>query len=151
MSEELTRKIVFEPAYDKTSVYPAKNFGIHSVEIRFYLIGEAGAVQFVLYTGWYKSLIAETSPKDWSLDVSDATIRPPLPADLGFHSRVPMYEGHSVTTDNCPLINTKCYYDGSGLNAYKAFAILVHDGSERLWEFLETYYKDTFKTGAKQC
>lgn len=44
------REITFDPAWDRRSDKPSENYGIHPVQIRFVLIGEKGAVHFVLYT-----------------------------------------------------------------------------------------------------
>src|SRR5690554_1678397 len=48
----LEQLVTFEPAWDKRDPNPAKNYGVHGVELRMVLKGEKGAVQFVLYTGW---------------------------------------------------------------------------------------------------
>lgn len=148
------RKFEITPAWDKRSSDPNKNYGIGAATMRFYIIGEKGAVQFTLMTGWYPHIIKKTTFDDWSdwnqLRISIQPHDEPMPCDLGYHSRVPRYEGQTLMDDTCPIINGPCYYDGSGLNAYKPFSILVHDGSERLWEFLEHYYRETFEKDRNQ-
>ena len=67
------------------------------------------------------------------------------PADIGYHSPVPYYEGQEVIQQSCEYLNGKpCYYDGSSLNAVKYFDIMVREGSEALWKALEKYYDDVF-------
>jgi len=127
----LKRKIEFSPAWDKRSNDPSKDYGIHCVEIRFLVIGEKGAIQFLLYTGWMLPGMTENIK--------------PMAADLGYHSFKPMYKGQEVMQQDCPVLNgSPCYYDGSGLQADKPWKILREHGGERLWEFLEKEYHQTF-------
>ncbi len=108
--------------------------GRHGLQIRWILKGDDGAVQFLLMTGW------TPVPSDW--DNSDQMA--PLPADLGYHSKRPMFEGHK-TQGPCDFIGGgECYYDGSGLNASDAFTVLCNEGSDGLWVFLESYYETVF-------
>jgi hypothetical protein len=101
------------------------------------LKGPKGAVQFVLYTMWMPIPEKSLFSKDNNFG--------PLPADLGYHSPKPMYEGQSSHKD-CPWLDAGqlCYYDGSGCNAKDAYNILVVKGEEALWEFMEEYYKERF-------
>jgi hypothetical protein len=41
------------PAWDRTHTEPSKNYGVHCMDLRCYLKGIKGVVQFILYTGWY--------------------------------------------------------------------------------------------------
>lgn len=146
MTSELVRKFEVSPAYDKRS----EGYGQGCATMRFYVIGPKGAVQFVCMTGWYPKIIKKTTFDDWS-DWAELRIAPmqphdsPMPSDLGYHSPTPRYEGQSIMDQTCSILNGPCYYDGSGLNASKPFSILVHEGSDRLWEFLEHYYAETFE------
>jgi hypothetical protein len=111
------------------------------LEILWLLHGKDGAVQFRLMTGW------EPEPADWSSPGSrrKTTLALfPLPADLGYHSYTPRYEGQTPLT-GCPILDGKpCFYDGSGLNAEQAFTVLCNGGDEELWVFLEQYYATVF-------
>ena len=162
----------FSPAWDRSDPDPKKNQGIHSVELRMVLKGELGAVQFLLYTGWYLKKNQEHLKKTLPDRLSDMY---PLPADLGYHSPKPMYEGHEAmgsssfdwdnkeevgTPDNplqlpllkptgtftpCEYLDGKpCYYDGSGLNAERVYGVLLEKGSDGVWKELEEYYVSTF-------
>ena len=144
----LERRFEVTPAYDKQNADPAKNYGIGCATMGWYVIGPLGAIQFKLMTGWYPHIIKKTTFDDWS-DWGEMTIHmrehdEPMPSDLGYHSPIPRYEGQTPM-DSCSILNGPCYYDGSGLNASKPFSILVHEGGDRLWEFLEKYYHDTFE------
>jgi hypothetical protein len=147
--ENLERKFEMIPSFDKA----AEGYGIGAAIMRFYVVGPKGAVQFVLSTGWYPNIIKKTTFTDWS-DWGELEVRKPgpndapMPWDLGWHSPVPRYEGQEPMSGECSVIQGECYYDGSGLNANKPFSILVHEGSDRLWEFLELYYRETFEEKA---
>lgn len=159
------KKIVeFNAGFDKRDVNPAKNFGIHGLEIRFVLKNYKGAVQFLLFTNW---LPANVSPDlKWfegilPTEVKDpigpmfvtllinpfmpAFLLKPMPADLGYHSPKPLYDDQGQMTDKCKFLNGKpCYYDGSGLNAMKIFNILLNEGEEGVWKELLIYHESIF-------
>ena len=127
---------------------PSNSHGKHGIEIVFYVHGEQGVVQFKLSTNWvpYKSIASNIGYRAVHIDKSIADLYP-MPTDLGFHSRKPMYEGHT-SMNKCNLLDgNKCYYDGSSLNANDAFYVLVNCGEEELWRFLEQYYRSVFEEG----
>lgn len=122
----LERIFVVEPAFHK------KNHGIHCAELRMVVKGDRGAVQFVLFTGWYlpHSSVADTKP---------------LPADLGWHSPKPMYKGQSPVRQSCEYLDGKpCYYDGTSLGAQDVFNLLISEGSDAVWTLLENRYHELF-------
>lgn len=93
MEEQLTRIVRFEPAYDKRNPDPQKNCGIHGVTLRMVLKGKAGAVQFVLSTNWQLPHVEkefDSRPPDKRFPHLFCR---PHPSDLGYHSKVPQYEG----------------------------------------------------------
>lgn len=137
------------PAWDKRHTEPSKDYGVHGVDLRMYLKGDKGAVQFVLSTGW---LLPETLgvPVDSLYRYSEANASRktsshyPMAVDLGYHSPVPHYEDQ--TSFDCELLEGgKCYYDGSSLNAERIFNILLHEGSDGVWRELEIYYNELFE------
>jgi len=140
------REFTVEPAYDRRT----EGYGQHCAEMRWVVKGQSGAIQFLLYTGWYPGMIPKTSWTDWSdwaslrVEKKSGCHDAPMPADLGYHSPTPRYEGQDRMSDECHILGGPCYYDGSGLNAAKPFSILIHEGGEKLWEFLEAYYHETF-------
>jgi hypothetical protein len=87
--EKFERIVEMQPAFDKRDPDPRKNYGIHGVTLRMILKGAEGAVQFVLYTNWQLPHVMEEQ-----LARGDHLFCEPLPADLGYHSPRPMYEGH---------------------------------------------------------
>lgn len=145
MSKPFERIVTFAPAYDNRDPDPKKNYGIHCVTLRMVLKGPLGAVQFVLYTGWYFHTITETGDPICGYRVNDSQrLDKPLPADLGYHSFVPMHEGQEPMGP-CEYLNGKpCYYDGSCLNAERIFYVLIREGDEGVWRELEAYYERMF-------
>lgn len=140
-ADALRREVKFFPAFDKRNPSPSKNYGIHGVDLRMYVIGERGAVQFVLYTQWMLPHVrAELDAKPGR----DRWLYHPMPADLGYHSPIPTYEGQEYYgRDDCHLLSGhRCYYDGSGLNAERIFDVLLREGSDGVWRELETYYDE---------
>lgn len=135
--------IEFSPAYDKRDSDPNKNYGVHGVELRMVLKGELGATQFLLYTNW--QLPDVTKEFREKLTPDKYFLFEPLPADLGYHSPKPIYEGQT-SMGPCPYLNNQpCYYDGSGLNAERIYKVLLEKGSDGVWEELEKYYKEIFE------
>jgi hypothetical protein len=172
----LERIVQFEPAYDKRNPDPKKNYGISGVTMRMVLKGPAGAVQFLVYTHWNLPHVmreaAERAKRSPDLALELECFWKPLPADLGYHSKTPMFEGQEVmgastmkikedvtkeglerfqfdkkptgTFTHCEFTDGPCYYDGSGLHAQKVFDLLVAKGGEAVWEYLEKCYYDQF-------
>lgn len=170
--ETLKHEWMARPAFDKRSPNPKKNYGIHGLELRYYVKGKKGAVQFILYTNWQLPHVDKETFGDWNSPKYDHHMRilcKPMPADLGYHSPVPMYEGHepmqptkiktvAKTKNNplgfkvekigkvpvCEVIGVPCYYDGSSMNAERIFDTFVTGGDIALWKELEDYYYATF-------
>lgn len=109
------KTIEFRPAYDKRDPNPLKNYGIHGVDMCWYLKGPKGVIQFVVFNVFHK----------------------PTPAYLDYHSYIPMYEGQ--TSADCHLVD-KCFYGGSSLQVHSIFTILLEKGSDGVWAALEERY-----------
>jgi len=133
------RVVEFRPAFDKRNADPHKNYGIHGVDMRMVLVGDRGAAQFVLYTGWHLPHVVS------EFKASGRSLGDPLPADLGYHSREPRYEGQTAASESCEYLGgCPCYYDGSGLNAERVFDALRAEGGEAVWRELEDFYNQIF-------
>jgi hypothetical protein len=116
--------------------------GKHGLNIRFVVKGDGGAVQFVIYTGWMPQL---KKPSTIGVRDCDWDFGEVMPADLGYHSKTPHYEGQNRMPGKCEYCDGKpCYYDGSSLNANDAMYALVNGGDNGLWKFLEEYYETVF-------
>lgn len=134
-------------AFDKRHPEPNKNYGIGSVELGWYVKGEAGVIQFTLITGWHLKRVADELIRrcDGPNGQFPHCSLQPLPSDIGYHSPVPLYDGQTVLTDECPFLDGRpCYYDGSSSMADGVFKVLVEQGEDALWAALEEWYADRF-------
>jgi len=150
----MERSISFRAAFDKSDPDPKKNYGVHGVEIRFLLKGSKGAVHFLLYTNWMLPHVQEdhdTHTIHNILSGDDFYLRKPfflykpMPADLGYHSPVPIHEWQEKPSqEHCEFLDGPCYYDGSTSAAERVFERLLREGDGGVWAELEDYYKDMF-------
>jgi len=139
----LIREVFARPAFDKRHSDPSKNYGIHGVDLRFYLKGPAGAIQFVVYTNWHLPHVqSEMDAKP--LNDFPYMFHKPMAADIGYHARVPQYEDQPMMEADCSVIGGPCYYDGSSLQAEGVFEIFVCGGTDALWEEMEQRYCNRF-------
>lgn len=150
MSTQLERAIVLTPAWDRRDPDPTMNCGVHGVEIQMVLKGPKGAVLFTVFTNWHLPAVRDELDKMFlaNPDLVGLRLRHPLPADVGYHSPSPMYEGQEPVSNDCPYVEGgTCYYDGSGLRAKDWFEqILLPKGSDGIWEALETAYEEEFNS-----
>jgi hypothetical protein len=143
------RIVTFEPAFDRRDPNPAINYGIHGVSLRFVLKGPEGAVQFLLYTNWQlPHVTAEQDAKPREREYTHLSCHP-LPADLGYHSPTPQYDGQT-RMDDCKYIDGGCFYDGSSLNADPVYERLLREGDAGVWAALDDYYTGTLLRAAAQ-
>lgn len=154
----MEKLIKFYPAFDKRNPEPGKNYGIHGVDLRMILKGDKGVVQFVLYTNWMLPHVTKEMDRRTLKEAREGTLNDislwctyhPQPADLGYHSPVPMYEGQNVCSESCEYLDGKpCYYDGSGLNAESIYEVLLKEGSDGVWRELKDFYKNVFGSDAE--
>lgn len=148
---EFTKEILFHPAYDKRNPEPSKNYGIHGVTLTFLLKGPLGATQFVLYTNWQLPHVEKEQEHRVVDREYPHLMCKPMPADLGYHSPIPIYDGQTTVRGACEWLDGKpCYYDGSSLNAERIFDVLRAEGHEGVWRELEEYYRDTFEPARRK-
>lgn len=128
----------FRRVLQSTPGFPlTPNYGQRGMDLRFVLIGELGATQFLMFTDW-----VPREPKgrrgSWSASF-------PMAADLGFHWKTNPW-GDADFGGKMPdcdwLGGAGCYYDGSGLNAEPVMARFIAEGFDAVWEELERYYRD---------
>jgi hypothetical protein len=127
---KLERIFLIRPAFDKRHVDPDKNYGIHGAEMLFIVKGERGAVQFVLYTNWQLPHVT----KEWlKKDLGKPqgkymTLWRPIPADVGYHSPKPMYEGQE------PIGSKRINKPAMKRNTIR---LINREGIEKLENFME--------------
>jgi hypothetical protein len=106
----------------------------------FTLIGEKGAVNFLIYTNWHLPHVVEEFEHK-----PDNFICRPRAVDIGYHSPHAMYEGQEPNEKVCEYIGVPCYTDGSASYAHEFFQELVAKGSKGLWKKMKEYYKTLFE------
>lgn len=149
--EKFERVVEIIPAFDKRHEDPKENYGIHGCDLRMILKGRKGATQFVVFTNWHLPHVQKEfdAKRDFGM-VSSHTLCHPMPADVGYHSYTPRYEGQNFTREDCAYLGGKrCYSDGSGLDAYDVYKMLVEKGGEAVWSELERRYHQWFPEKVK--
>lgn len=87
------RWLVFKPAFDHIDDPKKKQYGQHCMEIQFYLIGEKGAVHFILMSGMMKKKSLERMKIKGTLDILPIM---QMGVDVGYHSPTPQFKGQEV-------------------------------------------------------
>lgn len=149
MISKFEREITIAPAFDKRS----EGYGIHGCDLIMNLKGKTGIVYFSMSTNWQlphvtNGMINDTIMKRGNLNEIDLIVRfAPSSIELGYHSPVPVTQGQEYTRLNCHHFpgKTPCYCSSGCLAAEPVFKILLTEGSEGVWKFLEEYYKKTFE------
>ncbi|MBU0598989.1 hypothetical protein KKF61_08465 [Patescibacteria group bacterium] len=144
----LKKIIEFEPAYDKRHADPAKNYGIHGVSVRFVLMGDEGATQFLLFSGWMlQNVHEEFYARMRDGDAHAGHVWAPMGVDVGYHSPKPLYEDQLEIADDCPYVQDgHCYYDGTSTGGDDLFWRFVAEGVGVVWAELLDWYNDRFGT-----
>lgn len=141
MKEEFEKITKFTPAFYKIHENPAQNYGVGCVKCYMVLKGKKGAVHFIFGTGMH----LPKTYKYWSTYLKlEHRKEEYMGYDVGYHSPTPQYEGQ-YSHEKCEWLNSKtCYGDGSALMADEWMKIFVAEGSDKIWEMLEEYYKERF-------
>lgn len=129
----------FRRVIEATAGFPlTPNYGQHGMDLRFVLIGQLGATQFLMYTDW----VPGKTGRGLNASVSASCF--PMAADLGFHWKTsPWGDGDSsMRMPHCDWIGGDCFYDGSGLNAEPVMRRFIAEGFDAVWDELERYYQD---------
>ncbi len=140
----MERAVIFRPGYNgDPDAPPSRNYGVHGMEIAWYLRGPKGVTQFVMFTRWVPG---ELSPGH-GLPPDGYPPRPgdqyPDGANLGYHAPVPQYDGDGYVRGDCAFLpGGRCYYDGSGLAAMDLAREFVEKGEAAVWAALEDRYRD---------
>ena len=143
----LEESVQFAPGYNCPARGP-QSHGVHGMEIRWMLRGPAGAVWLCMFTDW---IPGERTPGH-GLPPSgpyDGWERCPDGGGLGYHARIPQYEGHEIDREDCDVIGGPCYGDMSFGGADEPVKRFVAEGEQAIWDALEARYADIAATWAK--
>lgn len=150
----MERRIIFEVGYDHRA-FPddcgGGGHGQHGMNMRWVLIGPAGAVQWLTYmSNWVPGNVRHGTVGDIhpvSLVPTNGRIGDGMAADLGYHSPVrPSWDDNEwVSKQDCEFLpDGYCYYDGSGLNAEPVLEAFLSHGPHAVWASLARFYMETF-------
>jgi hypothetical protein len=137
-ADGLEESVQFTPGYNCPASGP-HGHGVHGMEIRWLLRGPAGAVWLALGTMWTPGELVPGHglPLDGRIAPQD---RQPSGYGLGYHARIPHYEGHQVSRADCDVISGPCYTDMSFGGADEPVGRFVAEGEQAIWDALETEY-----------
>lgn len=108
-----------------------RSHGQHGMQLRWLLRGSKGAAQFVMYTDWPPSRPSSTTTLMGGRMF-------PMAADLGYHARRAQYDGQEAR--GCDVLDSVCFYDGSGLQAERVLTRFFAEGEEAIYrELFATY------------
>ena len=128
------RTITFHPAFDRRHSDPTQDQGINSVELRFVLRGELGAVEFMLFTNWFLPHVRAQLGGEFCK---------PGPCELVFHGRRPEdgdYAGACLYLDS-----QICYVSRQFTAADPILGRLLEEGDQGVWAALEAHYRERFR------
>jgi hypothetical protein len=132
----LERAVVFQPGYSgKRTADPRKNYGVHGMEITWFLRGPKGGIQFKVYTNWVPGPLSPGHglPPAGMVFPRQEFDHYPMGADLGYHARVSQWDGDAewCRREDCEITGGVCYYDGSGCMAAARRALCRDEGAGR--------------------
>jgi hypothetical protein len=145
----IERITFFKPASDRRKLEPPYKDGPGGANLYMVVKGDHGAIEFEVFTKWHlpqvqKELVEMVEGK---ITISKGDIRCyflPAPADLCYHAKKPQKPGQQIFDTDCKYTGGDCYYDGSGLEAEELFEMLTSQGSDAVWEELESRYLKQF-------
>lgn len=148
---DFRRRVESVPGFCWVSLNPERNYGNGSLRFRFVLIGSTGAVQWMIGTEWMPAAARcdvdrrrQLHGMRWDKhDIERA--RKPSGYDLGYHARVPQYDGQTPMQNECEYLGGPCYYDGSSLAAEELVEGFLNGGDDWVWNRLEAYYRHRFE------
>ena len=140
---KFTHNIKFQPAYDKRSSEPSKNYGTHGVHIWFECISEEihEGLTFSVSTNWQLPHVqAETDAKPGP-EHSLWMFHKPMAFGVDIHTKTPRYAGQSAQ-QGCGITGGECYCDGSSLLGESFLTTLIEGGDKALFARMEQQFID---------
>lgn len=121
--------------------------GVHGMELRWFLRGPAGAIQFVFSTDWIPGElwpghgVSPDGSRGWIRLVDGLWSTDPSGRGIGIHSLVPQYDGHA-REPGCALLDAPCYYDEQLSGADRFVPRFLADGDQPIWDELAARYAE---------
>jgi hypothetical protein len=128
----MEESVQFVPGYN-CPVTGGQGHGVHGTEIRWFLRGPLGAAWLTVLSDWipgdrYPGHGLSPSGRNENWDMF------PMAYGLGYHARVPQYEGQERDLDDCNLIGGPCYGGVELGGADEAVKRFVTEGEQVAWD-----------------
>lgn len=149
MTTTFIRETIFTGAYDFVRPNANENYGIHGMNINFWIKGPAGGISICIYTNWMLPQNQASTQEMFTRHGSPwepGYLCKPWITDISYHAREPHYEGQFCKED-CHITGGKCYSDGSATYGDQWQDGFLHGGSEWFFARMEDYYRETFEGG----
>ncbi len=138
----LTRTVTFQAAWDKRNPDPAKNYGVHGIQIDFVVRGPEGAVYVALMTDWvlpevqqWHEQLAEANPMLRQVNGRQLLDR------VSIHSRIPR-EGWEANGKKCDFFDGPCWVTCfSYMASDPIWETMLREGDAGFWRSLEEIYR----------
>ena len=142
---EFERIVRIKPAYDceviqpcvlgsaQCGTTPGRGHGRHNATLLMTVRDAVAEVTLEVGTGWDRP----ETPLHFRRDGG------PHPGCVSFHSSMPQYEGHEPQGSTCDLWPT-CYANTGFTMADEPTRLLVCEGSDAVWAWLESQHRETF-------
>lgn len=139
----ICRCLTITGAWDKRSDNPAKNYGVHGMDLYFEVKRANIGATARFFTNWHLEIVLYW----WK----SRGISPSSNEGLGsidYHSPIALYEGQTPTT-LCKVTGGNCYGGGSSLAAVDIWRKFKED-PESIWTTLEEHLVETEARVAEQ-
>lgn len=149
MTTVFIRETVFTGAYDWVRPNSCENFGIHGMNVNFWLKGPAGGISICIFTNWMLPQNQASTQEMYTRQGSPwepGVLCKPWIADVSYHAREPQYKGQ-YCQESCKITGGKCYSDGSASWGDQWQEGFLHGGSDWLFSRMEDYYRMLFEGG----
>lgn len=145
MSAEFERIVRIKPAFDCEVIQPCVHGSDTCGKVRGASHGRNAATLFMTLRSEVAEVTLEVGT-GWDRPETPARYRltdGPRPGCVAFHSSMPQYEGHEPQGSTCDLWSA-CYGSTAFTLADEPTRLLVCEGSDAVWVWLEAQYRETF-------
>lgn len=139
MNSEFEKIVHITPAYDSRN----KGGGIGNCKLVMVVKGPKGAVTFTMGTAWYlpatfewkQTCIERTGIESWETKGYA----------VGYCSPVQLHD-YDEPRENCDWLGCTCYGSIGFSISDEVKDILIKEGSDAVWKWLENYYRQIFES-----
>ena len=140
----LEHHIRFHPAY------ASERYGVHNMEVEFWVRGPKGAISLRMCTHWFVPSEQQRSFDMYSkYPWEPRDLMQPDIVDVSYHAHAPAHDSDYATAD-CAYLGGPCHSDGSALYGNECFREgFLRGGSDWLFARLEEEYAFRLENGPR--